>query len=57
MRLPKFEYFEPKTLEAALSLLTEKGSDACVLAGGTDVLVKMRNGRLMPQGCDRFTGN
>jgi len=49
MRLPKFEYFEPKTLEAALSLLTEKGSDACVLAGGTDVLVKMRNGRLNPK--------
>ena len=49
MRLPKFDYFEPKTLEAALTLLTENGKSACVLAGGTDVLVKMRNGRLMPK--------
>lgn len=48
MRLPKFEYLEPETLELALSLLAEKKESACVLAGGTDVLVKMRNGRLKP---------
>jgi carbon-monoxide dehydrogenase medium subunit len=46
MRLPKYEYFEPKTLEAALNLLNQNGKDAHLLAGGTDVLVKMRNGRL-----------
>ena len=49
MRLPKFEYFAPKTLEAALSLLTEKGEGAHVLAGGTDVMVKMTHGRLKPK--------
>ena len=49
MRLPKFEYFEPKTLEAALNLLTQNGNNAHLLAGGTDVLVKMRNGRLKPK--------
>lgn len=49
MRLPKFEYFAPKTLEAALSLLTEKGEGSHVLAGGTDVLVKMTHGRLKPK--------
>ncbi len=49
MRLPKFEYFEPKTLEAALNLLTQNGNNAHLLAGGTDVLVKMRNGRLKPE--------
>ncbi|MFH0960647.1 MAG: xanthine dehydrogenase family protein subunit M [Pseudomonadota bacterium] len=48
MRLPKFEYFEPETLEDALRLLAEWRERACVLAGGTDVLVKMRNGRLKP---------
>ena len=48
MRLPKFEYFEPETLEEALRLLAEWRERACVLAGGTDVLVKMRNGRLKP---------
>ena len=49
MRLPKFEYLEPKTLEDALSLLSQHGNDAHLLAGGTDVLVKMRNGRLNPK--------
>jgi len=49
MRLPKFEYFAPKTLEAALGLLAEKGVGVCVLAGGTDVVVKMTLGRLTPK--------
>ena len=49
MRLPKFEYFAPKTLEAALSLLTEQGEGAHVMAGGTDVMVKMTHGRLKPK--------
>jgi CO/xanthine dehydrogenase FAD-binding subunit len=46
MRLPKFEYLAPKTLEAALELLAEKGEGAYVLAGGTDLLVKMTHGLL-----------
>ena len=46
MRLPKFEYQAPKTLEAALELLAEKGEGAYVLAGGTDLLVKMTHGLL-----------
>ncbi|MGC8659523.1 MAG: FAD binding domain-containing protein [Desulfomonilaceae bacterium] len=49
MRLPNFEYFEPTTLEEALNLLNQYGNDAHLLAGGTDVLVKMRNGRLKPK--------
>jgi carbon-monoxide dehydrogenase medium subunit len=49
MRFPEFEYHEPKTLEAALSLLAEKGEGTRVLAGGTDLLVKMRNGFLRPK--------
>jgi CO/xanthine dehydrogenase FAD-binding subunit len=48
MRLPKFDYFEPETLDEALRVLAEWGEKALVLAGGTDVLVKMRNGRLKP---------
>ncbi len=46
MRLPKFEYYAPKTLESALSLLVEEGEGAHLLAGGTDVMVKMTHGRL-----------
>lgn len=46
MRLPKFEYHAPETLDAALQLLAEKGADAHLLAGGTDLVVKMNHGML-----------
>lgn len=42
MLLPKFEYHEPTTLEEALTLLSELGGNAKLLAGGTDVLVRMK---------------
>lgn len=42
MLLPKFEYHEPSTLEEALQLLSELGGNAKVLAGGTDLLVRMK---------------
>jgi CO/xanthine dehydrogenase FAD-binding subunit len=42
MLLPKFEFHEPKTLEEALHLLSERGGNAKVLAGGTDLLVRMK---------------
>jgi CO/xanthine dehydrogenase FAD-binding subunit len=42
MLLPKFEYHEPSTLEEALRLLSEMGGNAKLLAGGTDVLVRMK---------------
>ena len=44
---PFKEYHAPATLEEALSLLREKGAAACVLAGGTDVMVRLRRG-IMP---------
>ncbi len=49
MRLPKFEYFAPRTLEAALSVFMEQGEGARVMAGGTDVMVKMTHGLLKPK--------
>jgi carbon-monoxide dehydrogenase medium subunit len=36
------EYFEPKTLSDALSLLAKHGADAKVIAGGTDVMVDIK---------------
>jgi len=42
MLLPKFEYYEPTTLEEALDLLHELGGNAKVLAGGTDLLCRMK---------------
>ena len=48
MTLPRFEYHAPSSLEEALLLLGEKGAGARVLAGGTDLMVKMRHGMLNP---------
>jgi aerobic carbon-monoxide dehydrogenase medium subunit len=36
------EYFEPKSIEEALSLLTKHGAEAKVIAGGTDVMVDIK---------------
>jgi len=42
MLLPKFNYHEPATLEEALRLLSELGGNARIIAGGTDLLVRMK---------------
>lgn len=42
MRLPKFEYFAPKSLKEAVSILQNEPS-AKILAGGTDLLVNMKH--------------
>ena len=41
-------YEAPDTLDAALSLLADAGGTARVLAGGTDLLVQLRAGRVAP---------
>jgi CO/xanthine dehydrogenase FAD-binding subunit len=48
MTLPRFEYFAPERLEEALLILSEKGKGACVMAGGTDLVMKMNRGLLKP---------
>ena len=48
MRLPRFEYIEPKTLKEASKLLAlDKGS--LLLAGGTDLLVNMKHRVIQPK--------
>ena len=42
--LRPFDYYSPKTLEEACKLLHDI-EDACILAGGTDLLVKIRDGK------------
>jgi len=42
-------YEAPKTLEAAVALLSGTKSEARVLAGGTDLLIQMRAGRVEPE--------
>jgi CO/xanthine dehydrogenase FAD-binding subunit len=48
MPLPKFEYHEPKTLSEAGRILGQIGDQASILAGGTDLLVKMKKGETSP---------
>ncbi len=44
MYLPDFEYYAPQTVQEACGLLTQFGSKAKVLSGGTDLMVKMKHG-------------
>jgi len=48
MRLPHFEYAAPRSLDEALRLLAEAGEEARVMAGGTDLIVRMKHGLLKP---------
>jgi carbon-monoxide dehydrogenase medium subunit len=47
--LHRFEYHAPVTVKEAVKLLKELGSEATILAGGTDVIVKMKDGSLRPR--------
>ena len=42
--MQQFQYSAPESLDAAARLLTEYGGRAAVLAGGTDILVQLREG-------------
>jgi carbon-monoxide dehydrogenase medium subunit len=44
-----FAYARPESLEEALDLLERHGDRARVLAGGTDLIVKMRRGAALPE--------
>jgi len=44
-----YEYIKPANLEEVFTLLKEHGSKATLIAGGTDVMVKIRNTRKAPE--------
>jgi len=46
MKPTKFDYYTPETIEDACKLLVDLGDGAYVMAGGTDLLVKMHRGVL-----------
>ena len=45
----RFEYHEPRTLRECVEMLGHYGSEARLLAGGTDLVVKLRSGTLRPR--------
>lgn len=49
LRLPKFEYLAPKTLNEAATMLADYGPDAMAVAGGTDVYPKMKRRQFLPK--------
>jgi carbon-monoxide dehydrogenase medium subunit len=46
--MKKFDYLKPKTLEEALGLLNQYGEKAALIAGGTDVLVMIKQKTIAP---------
>jgi len=46
--LKPFAYFEPRDLPGASNLLIEQGEGSYLLAGGTDLLVRMKRGEISP---------
>lgn len=47
--LPPFDYHQPSTLKEAIGLMQRFDGQASLYAGGTEVLVAMKDGRLKPQ--------
>jgi carbon-monoxide dehydrogenase medium subunit len=46
--MKKFDYLKPKTLEEALSLLNQQGKKAKLIAGGTDIIVLIKQKTMAP---------
>lgn len=47
--LPDFEYFAPDSVAEACQLLSQFGSRAKIIAGGTDLIARMKNELLAPE--------
>ncbi|MGZ3438249.1 MAG: FAD binding domain-containing protein [Polyangia bacterium] len=49
MRLPRFQYFAPRTVADAAALLAEHGTQAALVAGGTDLWPNMKRRQQTPR--------
>ncbi|HTY25453.1 MAG TPA: FAD binding domain-containing protein [Desulfomonilaceae bacterium] len=49
MRLPKFQLLQPKSVEEAADLLTKHEKSTRIMAGGTDILPRMKYGLESPE--------
>ncbi|MFB0557330.1 MAG: xanthine dehydrogenase family protein subunit M [Dehalococcoidia bacterium] len=50
-RLPRFDYLAPKTVDEALSLLSQYKGKAKVIAGGTDLVPKLKRRQIETPAC------
>jgi 4-hydroxybenzoyl-CoA reductase subunit beta len=48
LRLPEFEYLAPRSIDEAVTMLSEHGSRAMVVAGGTDLYPNMKRRQQEP---------
>ena len=49
LRLPPFTYLAPTTLQEAVQMLADHGSEAMIVAGGTDLYPNMKRRQFEPQ--------
>ncbi|MBI2357895.1 MAG: FAD binding domain-containing protein, partial [Deltaproteobacteria bacterium] len=49
LRLPEFSYIRPRSLKEATKVLADLGTEAMLVAGGTDVYPKMKRGQFTPR--------
>jgi CO/xanthine dehydrogenase FAD-binding subunit len=49
MPAPRFDYIAPTTVDEAIAVLAKGGRDTRVMAGGTDLLVRIRHRMLFPK--------
>jgi CO/xanthine dehydrogenase FAD-binding subunit len=49
MGLPPFDYHRPSNLDDAIELSVTLGEDASILAGGTDLIPRLRHGTVRPR--------
>ena len=49
MPVPLFDYIAPATVDQAVAVLVKGGRDTRVMAGGTDLLVRIRHRMLFPK--------
>jgi len=49
IRLPEFDYYAPSTVEEAVALKAEHGSEAMYVAGGTDLFPNMKRRQFEPK--------
>lgn len=49
MPVPRFDYIAPRTVDEAVAALVEGKSDTRIMAGGTDLVVKIRHRMIFPK--------